>query len=49
MKKRKKFISPLTGKPYQYYADMILHDELEIKEMICKPRRLKLLKNAPNK
>lgn len=29
--KRKKYISPLTGKAYKYYADMDLHTQLAAK------------------
>jgi hypothetical protein len=40
MKRTKRFISPVTGKPYRYYADMILHTDLAIKEMTAKKRNL---------
>jgi len=43
-KKRKPFISKLTGKSYKYYADMDLHDELKVKELAHKERKLKSIK-----
>jgi len=43
-KKRKPFISKLTGKSYKYYADMDLHDELKVKELTAKKINLKPIK-----
>ena len=48
MKKRKKFTSHVTGESYVYYADMVLHTDLALKEMAAEPRKLKPLTNETN-